>query len=113
MIIVREVEIRDREVIVPFTHEIPIEVIQEKAVEIKKFIESIMQVPQKIEINKILYETKTEIKTVEVIVEKPVEVDRPVAYTVTENFIEYQPKYVGHDQGGGRHSNREDRGIEA
>lgn len=70
---VREVEIKDREVVIPFKQEVPIEVIQEKAVEIKRIIENIVQVPQIIERDKILYEIRTELQIVEVIVEKPID----------------------------------------
>jgi len=41
-----DIEYREREVNVPLIHEVPKELIQQKAVEIKKIIESVVQVPQ-------------------------------------------------------------------
>jgi hypothetical protein len=55
IVTVRDIEIRDREVIIPFKHEIPVELIQEKAIEIRRIIENILQVPQVINKNVILY----------------------------------------------------------
>lgn len=44
---------------VPVKYEVPVEIIQEKAVEVKKIIETIVQVPQVVTKNVILYETRT------------------------------------------------------
>lgn len=59
---VYDIEYREREVNVPFIKEVPKEIIQEKAVEIKKIIENIVQVPQVITRPVPVYETKTEPK---------------------------------------------------
>lgn len=94
VVTVREIEIRDREVVIPFRHEVPIEVIQERAVEIKKIIENIVQVPQIIERDKVLYETRIELQVVEVLVDKPIDRVEKVVYTDVHNHIEYQPQVV-------------------
>lgn len=41
-----DIEYRDREVMVPMRYEIPKEILVEKAVEVQKIIERIVQVPQ-------------------------------------------------------------------
>lgn len=93
VVTVRDIEIRDREVVIPFRHEVPVEIIQEKAVEIKKIIENILQVPQVINKNVILYETKIVPEIHKVEVEKVVEVEKEKVFTDTRNVIEYQVQY--------------------
>lgn len=46
LLTVREIEIKERHVVIPFKHEVPIEVIQQKAVEIQRIIERVVEVPQ-------------------------------------------------------------------
>lgn len=71
LVTVRDIEIRDREVIIPFRHEIPVEIIKEKAVEIRKIIENIVQVPQVVTKNVVLTETK-EVPSIKTIIEEKV-----------------------------------------
>lgn len=58
LLTIRDVEIRDREVMMPYKHQEPVEIVQERAVEVRKIIENIIQVPQVIEKQVVLYETK-------------------------------------------------------
>ena len=48
-------EVKEKQVIVPMKCEVPVELIQEKAIEVKKIIESILQVPQIVTKNVVLY----------------------------------------------------------
>jgi hypothetical protein len=70
------VQIRDREIVIPFKQQVPIELIQEKAVEIRKIIENIVQVPQVIEKQVTLYETKIVPEIHTIYVDRPIEVEK-------------------------------------
>lgn len=72
---------------VPYKQQEPIELIQERAVEVRKVIENIVQVPQIIEKQTILYETKTVPEIHTVYVEKPIEVEKEVVFTDVKNVI--------------------------
>jgi hypothetical protein len=70
------VQIRDREIVIPFKQQVPIELIQEKAVEIRKIIENIVQVPQVIEKQVTLYETKIVPEIHTIYVDRHIEVEK-------------------------------------
>jgi hypothetical protein len=70
------VQIRDREIVIPFKQQVPVELIQEKAVEIRKIIENIVQVPQVIEKQVTLYETKIVPEIHTIYVDRPIEVEK-------------------------------------
>lgn len=78
---------------IPIRHEVPVELIKEVPVEIKKIIDNVVQVPQIITRNNILYETVTVPEIHEIIVEKPVETIKEVIYTNVNNHIEVKPEY--------------------
>lgn len=90
---VNNVEIREKEVVLPMRIEVPVEIIQERAVDVKKVVETLVQVPQIVTKNVILYETRTVPEIHEIIVEKPYETIKQVVYTDIHNVIETKPEY--------------------
>jgi hypothetical protein len=78
---------------IPLRQEIPKELIQQKAVEIKKIIENVIQVPQVITKEVVLYETKNEPFEVKLIEEKIVEHTEIKEYTNTVNLIETKVEF--------------------
>lgn len=93
LLTVYDVQVRDREIVIPFKQQVPIELIQEKAVEIRRIVETIVQVPQVIEKQLTLYETRTVPEIHTVYVEKPIEVEKEVVYTDTRNIVEKEVVY--------------------
>lgn len=59
----------------------------------KKVIDNVVQVPQVVTKNTVLYETVTIPEIHEIIVEKPVETIKEVVYTNVNNLIEIKPEY--------------------
>jgi hypothetical protein len=46
LLTIHDVEIHNREVILPYKYQEPVELVQERAVEVRKIIENILQIPQ-------------------------------------------------------------------